>query len=628
MQPSARVPLLLLGLLVLLHLALAHRFNQQRGYYPTELDNYNYVMILDFLRVVDGYAPSERIAQHPKNRIYIGRRDERQAIKLATLWYELTQGRLQGLWRNRDPAHYNNELPHPWVLPAVLHLISGGSIAAVALAPQVYLTILLLSVYGLARRLADPWVGLAAAAIVSGYVGIFGMARTHHDANAAAALSVALVYLLWRSSGFRNLGSVLAAGVTAMFAMRSGENVARTALVALVVAMPFLFAIKRLVAIGRRDRAAAIHGAAGLALLLTMIGIAFDWSQVESFFISLSESKMDNAAYPQIARDLSPSLYSLFWYLAYPIEISIRLVRPIMTLWFLAGVLFFLRRPMGARRIALGMMFLVPLAILTLVDRKGSWYLVPLLPPMALLTALGLARIRLLRRRRIALGLASFCAIFILCFRSVVPVKWQQEMDIEFIAPGISDTIHINSVRLMDSNHMLVGWKLEASIAEAADVFVKHLRLNPPPAGEIKRVAWLAKSDGPEHAFRYMLELREPKVFLISLLSTHLAKEDLVALANVDFDYLIFSDDTGLIPWVDDPSSFFGTTIEHHEVLQLKDRPWPQAEIIEKLMNQQWEQLKTPGVPIYRRIGTKTHADLRSRVDPSLTVRRAHTEDY
>ena len=72
-------------------------------------------------------------------------------------------------------------------------------------------------------------------------------------------------------------------------------------------------------------------------------------------------------------------------------------------------------------------------------------------------------------------------------------------------------------------------------------------------------VAMLASHEDPAQAFRYNVELREPRIFLVDLLNVNLLEETYPELAKVDFDYLIYVDDRGLTPWVEDvtTSDFF-----------------------------------------------------------------------
>ena len=607
---STRIHWILLGSLILLHLALALEFHQRRGFYPEQTVHSPYLMTLDFIRGVNGYKciHDGELPDRGARRFFTGEREKREGSRIALLWHELTQGRLQGLWRNHPPITYCNELPLPYMLAGLVYMMSGGSIVAATLTPQIYLAILLLSVYGLGRSLANPWVGLAAAAIASGYTGIFGMARTHHDSTALAALSMALVYLLLRSDGFRKLGAVLTAGVVAFLAMRSGEAIPKTILVGLVVSFPFLFAVKRMVDIGRRDHKAAIRGAAGLAIFLIMVLGPFEWTRLTAFFGSVNDTGVDAGAYPQIQGHHSPLFSALLWYLAYPVEVALRLVRPVMTLWFLAGVLFFLRRPVGARRIAVGMMFLLPLILLSLVDRKGSWYLAPLLPPMALITALGLTRIRTHWLRGVALGLAASCGILVLCFHTLASAELHRRADLNIIAPKISNAVRINDINLLRFD---AAYR-RACIAQSAENLAEHVRLNPPPAGEGRVVAMLATDQHSAQSFRYIVEMREPRIFLLDLLSPMMREETYPVLEKVDFDYLIYITEDGLIPWVEGPPSKILLSNDWKISPLRSDRPWPKAltKIIKRLRTKKWERIDLGGKPIYRRIDRqKTFAE-------------------
>ena len=594
-------PALLLVLLILLHVVLALSFHLRRGCCPAEVHHLGYHMTIDELRVLQGYVPMRSLpTPHPGSMAFFRR--DRVALDLSNpvaIWRELVHGRLRGLWRNSDVSEYWNELPHPFLLPALIHTVSGGSLAAVALTPQIYLTVLLLSLFGLGRRLAGPWVGLSAAAIVSGYAGIFGLARTHHDSLSLAALTIALVYLLLRSDGFRNHSAALAAGVVAFLASRSGETVTCTMQVVIAAFGPFLVEVVRLMKRGRRDRKKEIRGALGLGLFLLLALSFFEWPRLMTFIQEVHEAHMiPDDSNPVIGPDFSPALNGLLWYLAYPSQLAFDMVRPVMTLWFLVGAVLAFRRPVGARKWALGAMVLIPLTVITVINRKAAWYLPPLLPPMAMITALGLARIRRRRLRALTLGLASACGLLVLGYYSIPSAAWRQRLNPEQYISRISKAVRVDAFDLIQDQSL----EKDASLAEAARYFVEYLRRNPPPDGNIWLVAMLASNGNSAHAFRYLVELREPRVILVDLLSPDMPWEFYPLYDKERFDFLLYLDAPGLIPWLEGTASEVLVPQNWNMDLPRMEQylTWPK--IIEKLRAQEWERVDLGAGPVYRAV--------------------------
>ena len=564
---SRRLPQVLLALLIGLHVVLAAAFHVNRQYYPPPIQHDAYKTIVDMSKVLRGYFPTYPASGvNPGNKtIFDGTRQEDfRLYDPRTLWRELSRGQLKGLWRNHEPRGYFNEISLPSFVPALVHLISGGSILAASLAPQIFLAILLLSIYGIGRQSGGPWIGLAAAAIASGYPGLFELSRTHYDALASGALATALVYLLLRSDGFSRMRICAAAGAVAFLAARTGESISCSLLIALIAVGPLILQIIRLVRKFDTASPRAWRCLVGMSLFFLPL-LLFDWTRIPTFWKKFSASQVESGVQAEVGAHVPQLLAGVISHLSYLFHFAFELLQPMMTLWLLAGAVLLRRAPRG-NRLPMVLMVLVPLVPLSLMDKKATWYVIPILSALALITAMGLQGLSTPERRRWALGLASVCGILTLLLSSLVPAHYLAGISLDRISPAIKQTATVPGFPhgyLTGS----AGIKVK-TLAQVSHDFVAHVRKYPTPAPGPTLVAVFGKTTEPVESFRYMVELSQPELFVVDIMNPCMdfeySEKLLSLLAGAPFHYLIYLDKESLLPWPPNSWDAFRMRVDMH----------------------------------------------------------------
>ena len=596
----------------MLHLLLAVAFHQNRGWFPSPLPHMGYKNIVDQTRILSGYKPllsSNKLHLSVKTLFDGQRKDDFQLSNPRVLWRELSQGQLRGLWRNHDEDEYWNEIPLSFFLPALIHTLSGGSIVAVALSSQIFLALLLFFTYKIGQRAGGPWIGLAAAALISGYPGVFELARTHHDSLANTALATALVYLLLRGDGFTRLGTCALAGVLAFMCSRVGENISCTVLIAMIVAGPFTLEVIRL---GRRlaaRPAKAWPGLLGLLLFVLPLLFLFDWSTVSALLRNLDHRFLSVDAGAMVGPHVPELLTGLVTHLAYLFQLTFDLLQPLMTLWFIAGAVLIWRAPRSLR-LALALMILIPLIPLSLIPKKAINYVIPFLPAVALITALGLGALKSSRRRRWSLGLSAASGVTMLLFSSLMPPSVQQLVDLDRLSPDIKKTVLV--LGLHGYSTVWHGdFNSQHKLAAAGHQFVTHLR----SAADNKRpqtVAVFGTSVRQIEGFRYILELSQPNLFVFDIINPNYApghiSKTLAWLGEMPFDYLIYLDQDRPIPWPSEPWDALRARTDWRlpadpTMRKLGEAPF--RRVVSKLRRRAWARVDLHSGPIYRAISKK-----------------------
>ena len=551
-RPSVRVrilrrlPIVLMVCLVALHMLLAAVEHNKRAFFPTHLIHSGYMVVVDQAHYFNGYLP---LVGHSGNidlleKVLIdGRRGpEIKWSHPRALWEELTQGRFRKLW---DSDEYKNKLPLPFFLPAMIHSVSGGSIMATSLAPQVFLILLLFSVYGVGRRAGGPWLGLAAALIASGYPGIYQLARSHHDSLATGAMAAAVICLIVYSRGFTRLWICALAGIAAYISTLVSESMAGTMLIGLIVAGPFAMEYVRLIRRCRSRKVDVLWGMAGLALFLAPMCLLFNWDRISLFISYGQHSWAESDSYAFVGSHVPESLKAMVAFLAYFIRIPVDILRPTMTLWLVAGAVLLWRAPRG-ERLTVALWVAVPLVLQTVMPKKATQYIVPICPGLALVTALGLRGLKSPRRRRWAIGLAAGCGLMMPLFFSLVPRHYRGLVDLDQISPLIKETVKIYELPLGDENDglpLLHHTDLLPLARAGRELVAYDLENNSRVAGP-RRVALFGGYNQMNESFRYVVELDHPRMFVLDLLGFNMVRTTrqlmLDELKADQFDYLIF----------------------------------------------------------------------------------------
>ena len=603
-----RLPAFLLVLMIALHLLLAAAFHCKRGWFPSPLPHMGYKNIVDQTRIIRGYKPllpSDKLHLSVKTLFDGQRKGDFQLSHPRVLWRELSRGQLRGLWRNHDEGEYWNEIPLSFFLPALVHAVSGGSLVAVALSSQIFLALLLLFTYKIGGRAGGPWVGLAAAAIISGYPGIFELARTHHDSLANGVMATALVYLLLRGDGFTRLGICALGGVAAFLSSRVGENVSCTVLVTMIVAGPFLLEVVRL---GRRlvGRAPqAWRGLLGLGLFLLPPLLLFDWTTMAALARYMDHRIMAVGASAMVGPHVPELLTSTVTYLAYPFQLAFDLLQPLMTLWLIAGAVLLWRAPRGGR-LALVLMILVPLIPLSLIPKKAINYVIPFLPAMALITALGLGGLKSLMLRRWSLRLAAASGVGMLLFSSLAPPGLQQALDLDRLSPDIKKTVQVLGLHGY-ATFWHGDFNSQHKLAAASHQFVAQAGRASSSRSEPQRVAVFGTSVRQIEGFRYIVELSQPNLFVFDIIHPAHAPghilEILTWLEDAPFDYLVYLDRERPLPWPSESWDAFRTRTDWRvpaDPIIRKHGDAPFRRVVNKLRGRSWTRVDLKAGPIYR----------------------------
>lgn len=280
----------------------------------------------------------------------------------------------------------------PWV---GVSLLLGLDITTLRLLNLVYLALALTMVFLVGRRLVDGWTGLCAAALLSLYPMFLGAGRQFGIDFPAAALCAACFYLLLRTRGFSLLPHTVVFGAgcawAALTCPRSAFFLALPALGALVLGL-------------RRGRVSRVrtllHAAAGLAVAA---GLSAPWWYGRlGALIRLFGQHRSGLGLGMVSEGSSALFFGarLPWLLTVPLTLALALAlvllvhrrvkervlpppeRLLLGLWLLGG---------GTFSLAMGVHHLR--------------HAILLLPPVALVTALGLARLRPAGLRRGLIGL-------------------------------------------------------------------------------------------------------------------------------------------------------------------------------------------------------------------------------
>lgn len=600
------LPPLLLALLIGMHLLLAWFFHQDRGFFPSPIPHSGYTLIVDQVQILRGHRPISSGAELDLGHKTVFDGDPAQGRgDPPGLWQDLSRGQLRGVWRNHHERLYWNGIPLPLFISALVHAVSGGSLTAVALTPQIFLALLLLGIYGMGKQAAGPWTGLAAAAIASGYPGLFEISRTHHDALACSAVALLLVYFLWRCDGFSRPGLSALAGVLAFLATRVGESISSGVLIGLVALGPLLLAVSRLVKLYDTQSSRSWRSLVGVALFIAPPWLLIQWRRLPSIWTFMDSNQLDVGLDAKIGAHVPQALAGIAAHLAYLFQIFFDLLQPLMALWLIAGAVLLWRAPRG-HRLAVLLMVAVPLVPLSLIHKKATWYILPALPALALMTALGLRGLRSSSTRRWALGLAAACGVFMLLFNTLAPTALKQSVDLDRISPAIKRTSVVNGV-----NGPVLCWHGDPAAARklssAAHELIARVRRSAPPGPKPLRVAVFGVSTPQVEGFRYLLELSQPGLFVVDPVSPFMLSgvraKVLTRLTEVPIQYLVYLGQDRPLPHPPGSWDPFKSRNEWHRPEGgSRHEEGPRGQIrqaVRDLRGREWARLDLPSGPVY-----------------------------
>jgi len=509
--------------LIGLHVALAAHFHISRNGLPVDHYHRHYKEIIELNRMLDGYHPVDPNVQFSPgfDTYYMADRTEVRWTNPGVLFDEVTRGRLRGLWRNHDGVFYWNEIPTPFFISALVARLTRDAIL-VELSPMLYLALLLVAVYGIGRLAAGPWEGLAAACVVSGYPVVFGYARILNDTTSAAALALLLVYLLLGSDGFGKLRYALGAGVAGAMAARTGETLAATILIGTMAVGPFLGQLwiltKRFLALEKRWW----RGLFGLGLTLAPLLLVVEAARFPPALEHMLGGMEDYSGGLRLHGPYVGPGHRLANLLVYPFRIAVELLGPWMTAWVVTG-LALLARARVRHRLALLLMFALPLVGLGLMTRKATWYIAPLLPTLAVLTVLGLQGVPRTTRRGIPewlppmfnwRGAATFaaaaCGIASLLFACALPPQARDRLMLRNLAPTFYTSLVVDTVELIPK-HDAADISLRSALADMMEYLEREV-----PVTDRPYLFGLLGANFSQ-TFRFAIEVERPDILMVDL---------------------------------------------------------------------------------------------------------------
>ena len=274
---------------------------------------------------------------------------------------------------------------YPPVVPCsggLVQRLTGSDVFGPQAVILAFLAIGMVATSMLGRRIAGP-AGGALAALLFGTAPfiVYLVFRFQLDLPLAAMVAVMLETLL-RTDGFRRPGWAVAAGVVAALGMLTKPPFAAYVLPAVIA-----------VGLRLRDRRAVRNGAVAT---LVALGIALPWYGPRMFGL---QSQLATRGFKHAVAEGDPEVLTLAGLAWYPVQ-STAVAGVAMVALFCLGVAVAVRR----RHWWWLWSALAPLAILMLVRNKDLRYLLPVLPMVAVMAALGWSALP--ARARVVAGVA------------------------------------------------------------------------------------------------------------------------------------------------------------------------------------------------------------------------------
>ena len=423
-------------------------------------------------------------------------------------------------------SHTWIDTPHPMAWMALLAHIGGlGTWAGVCI-QWLYLCLLVASLYLIGRRVKGPFCGLVAALMGLGSPGIMGTVQYVEPHLAVLSMSACVVCLLVHLDGLRRWRIAALASLAIWSLSRSGEGSGDAVIAGLVVIGPVLAS---LACVDRGQRLSrVVLGVSALAVPFLLLA-DLPW------MMAAMERVTRAFADPQVQTDVVAKggalSHPVTWLGAYAVLVVTDYALPSMSLLIVVG----LTRLRGARyshRLHLILWAVVPWLALSWMQRKASWYGLPLLPPLLILSAIGLTQLGT-KTRWLVVGVCTS--------------QWW------FINTATGDTTHSWLTRPLP----LHDWRLRRidlfspmdseetrRVRNDLDAVVEWAdgQHNPGP------IALITMGSKHDYAARYYLAMSRPGLQVVSLTDPGARASEYRGLHPGDFSALIFLDH-GASPW-------------------------------------------------------------------------------
>lgn len=327
-------------------------------------------------------------------------------------WQVLSQPGLDMLRRLSDATDVY-EPPFAYLVTQPLYLVLGKTADVAVLTNIIFLAILIFATYGIGKLLYNKWAGLLAAFMVSFYPLVAAYTRIYYTDLGLAALVAANLYFLLRNDGFLDRRNSLFFALTLAAGLLTKKAFVFFAIgPSVLVALQAMFRLQHMGEPARLRltlqpqlprRMANMVGAVLLAVLL-----ALPWYLDHLHFIIRQSDAVEEGAIG----------VPLTWYLTW---LDDDLFLWGLLLFIVGSLLAVIRRD---RRAMFPLVwFGVSFIIHSLVQRGHTRYLLPLLPPVAILSAWWIVELRRIDLRRLLLfaTILTFFANYVVFSCSMPP---------------------------------------------------------------------------------------------------------------------------------------------------------------------------------------------------------------
>jgi len=295
------------------------------------------------------------------------------------------------------------------------YVIFGRSTDAAVMGNSIFLIVLLLSVYGIGRRLHNKETGLMAAFLISVFPIIFGMSRSYWQDFPLTAMVSLSIYLLLRTDFFRDRKYSILFGISIGLGMLTKWTY--FIFLAGVIAYVFSVSIKAELKNGNGV------GKPSLNVLLAVffaVSLASFWYipngldvATKLFGLSVGVTGAEETRFQQLGETFGPTgifnIKSLTYYAGKLVNEQISFL--FSSLFLIFAILLF-RKKMNRTFWVYFLWIIFPVIVFTLIKNKTPRNTVPILPAIALIISIGIMSIENDSKRKAATLMIILAGLF------------------------------------------------------------------------------------------------------------------------------------------------------------------------------------------------------------------------
>ena len=300
--------------------------------------------------------------------------------------------------------------PFFYICVSLVNIFIGFGKMQVAMGNLFFVMILFVSTYCLGKKLSGEYrTGLYAAFICGMYPMIFSLSGfAMLDLPLTAMVTLCFCSLVY-ADGFESPRESVLFGICLGLALFTKWTAP------FFIAGPFIYAVIRALS-ERQNRLRKIRN---ISFSLAAAALISNWwyvHQITSAYFIRRDKLESFCRFGTAITERTHPFYTLegisfYARTFFPYQLSL-----FFSVFFLFGLILFLRSP-SRHKVFLFAWIILPYALLTLIISKSPRYIMPVLPAMALITAMGIRSIRFLRLRNwlvvlsVCIGIAQYCLL-------------------------------------------------------------------------------------------------------------------------------------------------------------------------------------------------------------------------